>query len=242
MAHVLHLDSSPRGARSHTRRLTREFVDMWRRRHPGDTVSRRDLGMEPPPHITEGWIAAAFCAPEARTPDMHAELSLSEHLVDELLAAGVLVIGVPMYNFAIPAMLKVYIDQIVRIGRTFAFEPEDTVQPYKPLTYGKRAFVIVASGDAGYDPGGPLAELNHVEPYLRTVLGFIGIRDVDFVYVGNDEFGGERLERSLEIARSRVGHLAASRFDPPLLPQPHFSHAPSTAGLDSGARSRDETV
>jgi len=113
-----------------------------------------------------------------------------------------------MYNFGIPAPLKAYIDQIVRIGRTFAFEPEDAAAPYKPLVSGKRAFVIVASGDAGYEPGGPLAAWNQVEPYLRTVLGFIGIHDVDFVYVGNDEFGGERLARSLERARRELRELA----------------------------------
>jgi FMN-dependent NADH-azoreductase len=98
----------------------------------------------------------------------------------------------------------------VRVGRTFAFEPEDTVQPYKPLTSGKRAVVIVASGDAGYDRGGQLAAHNQLEPYLRTVLGFIGIDDIDFIYAGNDEFGGERLERSLQAALTCIGELAGA--------------------------------
>ena len=210
MARLLKIDSSPRNARSHTRRLTGEFVKTWQRHHPADTVISRDVGLQPPPPVDESWIAAAFCPAAERTEEMRAALSLSEELVDELLRTDVLVMGVPMYNFGIPATLKAYIDQVVRIGRTFAFEPQDAAQPYKPLTHGKRAFVIVSSGDAGYDAGQPLAGLNQVEPYLRTVLDFIGLRQIDFVYVGNDEFGGERLERSIASGFARVAQLAAA--------------------------------
>ncbi|MEV4207457.1 FMN-dependent NADH-azoreductase [Nocardia salmonicida] len=210
MAQLLQLDASPRRSRSHTRTLTGEFVARWSEGRPGDTVIRRDLGHEPPPHLTEEWIAAAFTTPAQRTPQMHEVLAYSDRLVDELFASDVLVLGVPMYNFGVPAMLKAYIDQIVRVGRTFSFDP-DAAAPYTPLTSGKRAFVIVGTGDAGYEVGGPLASMNHVEPYLRTALGFIGIDEVEFVYTGNDEFGGERLLRSLEHARSRVVDLTAER-------------------------------
>ena len=157
MARLLRIDSSPRAARSHTRRLTAAFVDMWRRHHPDDVVSNREVGLQPPPPVDENWIAAAFCAPGERTAAMRAALALSEEHVDELLGTDLLVIGVPMYNFGIPAALKAYIDQIVRIGRTFAFEPHDTAQPYKPLVHGKQAIVIVSSGDAGYRQGEPAA-------------------------------------------------------------------------------------
>ncbi|MGW4633681.1 FMN-dependent NADH-azoreductase [Nocardia sp. NPDC004415] len=210
MAQLLRLDASPRQSRSHTRTLVGEFVDQWRQARPEDTVIHRDLGHRPPPHLTEDWIAAAFTTPDQRTPAMHAALADSDELVDEMLATDVLVLGVPMYNFGIPAMLKAYIDNIVRVGRTFAFDPAADA-PYTPLTAGKRAFVIVGTGDAGYDVGGPLAHMNHVEPYLRTALGFIGIDDLEFVYTGNDEFGGERLRRSLESARERVATLTADR-------------------------------
>lgn len=210
MAQLLQLDASPRRSRSHTRTLTGEFVARWSEGRPGDTVIRRDLGHEPPPHLTEEWIAAAFTTPTQRTPQMREVLAYSDRLVDELFASDVLVLGVPMYNFGVPAMLKAYIDQIVRVGRTFSFDP-DAEAPYTPLISGKRAFVIVGTGDAGYEVGGPLASMNHVEPYLRTALGFIGIDEVEFVYTGNDEFGGERLLRSLEHARNRVVDLTAER-------------------------------
>ena len=201
---LLHIDASPRGDRSHSRRLTREFVQQWKASHPGDLVTYRDVGNRPPPNVDEKWIAAAFTLPEQRTADMKAVLKISDELVDQLLATDMLLIGVPMYNFGVPAAFKAYIDQIVRVGRTFAFEPEDEAQSYKPLVHGKQAIVIVATGDAGYEEGGRYGALNHVDPYLRTVLGFIGITDVRFIHVGNDEFGGDRLAASLRRARERL--------------------------------------
>src|SRR5690606_14185591 len=149
-------------------------------------------GRLPPPRVDQGWIAAAFTAFEQRSVEMRAALVLSDALVDELMASDTLVLGGPMYNFGVPAALKAWSDQVVRVGRTFSHVPADP-QPYQPLTAGKQAFVIVTTGDAGYQPGGPVAALNQVEPYLRTVLGFIGITAVEFIYAGYDEFGGERL-------------------------------------------------
>lgn len=207
MKRLLHIDASPRGDRSHSRRLSREFVDALQSQLPLEVVYR-DVGREPLPFVDEAWIAAAFNPPERRTPQMCAALAVSDALVDELSRADTLVIGLPMYNFGVPASFKAYIDQIVRVGRTFAFEPEDTTQPYKPLLRDKRTFVIVATGDAGYETGGPFAALNHVDPYLRTVFRFIGITDVHFVHVGNDEFGGEKLDTSLRRAREHLQRLS----------------------------------
>jgi FMN-dependent NADH-azoreductase len=98
------------------------------------------------------------------------------------------------------------------VGRTFSFIPDDPAgQFYWPLVPpGRRATVIVTSGDAGYEPGGPIWQMNHVEPYLRTIFSFVGITDLRFVYSGNDEFGGDRLERSLEAAARRVVEVATT--------------------------------
>jgi FMN-dependent NADH-azoreductase len=210
MAHLLHIDVSPRGERSHTRRLSRELVDAWLRSHPNDRVTYRDIGRNPPPHVDDDWIAAAFTTVANRTAAMQHVLRVSDALIAELVAADVLVIGLPMYNFSVPSSFKAYIDQIVRVGVTFAFDPEDEVAPYKPLVHGVRAVVIVASGDAGYEPGGRFERQNHVDPYLRTLFGFIGIDDVTFVHVGNDEFGGERLARALAAARVAIAQLTAA--------------------------------
>lgn len=154
MTHLLHIDSSPRGERSHSRRLTREFVEAWKQTHPADVVTYRDVGRHPVPHVDEPWIAAAYTPPEQRTSQLQAAIRISEQLVDEFLAAEVYVIGVPMYNFSIPSALKAYIDQIVRIGRTFAFAPEDAANPYKPLVLGKKMFIISARGGSGFGAGG----------------------------------------------------------------------------------------
>lgn len=207
---LLHMDASARGARSHTRTLTRRLVEIWMRTHPDTLVTYRDLGRQPPPHVDEAWIAAAFTPERDRTPAMHAALRTSDELVDELLRSDVLVLGVPMYNFSIPSTLKAYIDQIVRVGRTFLFEPADETRPYKPLVHGKKAFVVTARGDTGYGPGEPNAAMNHLDPYLQTIFGFIGITDVELVHVDNDEFGGGRLERSLGAARDRLARMLAA--------------------------------
>ena len=209
MTQVLHIDVSPRSDRSHTRRLTREFVDAWLETRPTDTVVYRDVGHHPPPHVDEAWIAAAFTPPDKLTQQMRETLKTSDDLVDELLAADILVIGLPMYNFSVPSVFKAYIDQIIRIRRTFAFDPEDKFQPYKPLVHGKRIFVIVATGDSGYESGGRFAHLNHLDPYLRVLFGFIGVTDVTFVHIGNDEFGGERLSQSVLQARARISELTS---------------------------------
>lgn len=210
MAKLLHIDASPRGARSHSRTLSRAFVDAWLESHPGEDVAYRDVGRHPPPPVDETWIAAAFSAEDARTPRMRETLKLSDELIDELLAADILVLGMPMYNFGVPSSFKAYIDQIVRIGRTFDFEPDDETQPYRPRVHGKRIFIVVATGDSGYESNGRLEHLNHLAPYLRTVFGFIGITQLTFVHVGNDEFGGERLASALRRARTEILELAAS--------------------------------
>lgn len=206
MAHLLHIDSSPRGERSRSRRLTGEFVEAWRQVHLADTVPRRDIGRNPVPHVNEAWIAAGYTLPEQRTPEMWEAIRISDQLVDELLAADVYVIG-PMYNYNIPSTLKAYIDLIVRIGRTFAFDPENAENPYKPLVLGKKMFVITARGSSGYGSGEPYEKLNYQDSYLRTIFGLIGITDITFVHAENDELGGPILAQLIANARTQIAEL-----------------------------------
>ncbi|MFB2835992.1 FMN-dependent NADH-azoreductase [Floridanema evergladense] len=207
MAHLLHIDSSPRGERSHSRRLSREFVEQWKQNHPGDIVTYRDVGRNPVPHVDEPWIAAAFMPPEQRTPELWEAIRISDRLVDEFLTADIYVISVPMYNFSVPSTFKAYIDQIVRVGRTVAFEPDDSANPYKPLVQGKKMYIIEARGDSGFQPGGRYEKMNHHDPYLVTVFGFIGITDITFVHVENDEYGGQKLADSIASARTQIVQL-----------------------------------
>jgi len=208
MKTVLHINSSARLERSHTRYLSNLFVQEWRHLRPEDPVISRDIGTEPPPPVSESWIASAFTPPQHRTAPMLEALRLSDTLVDELVQADLIVLGAPMYNFGMPAQLKAYVDQIIRVGRTFALDVSNEKQPYRPLLTGKRMVVFTATGDAGYQAGGPLEHLNHLHPHIRTAFGFIGIAEIDFVGVAYDEFPDNRIKRSLATAEAKVRQLA----------------------------------
>ncbi len=174
---VLHLDASPRGARSQSRRLGEQFLADWRAARPDGRVIVRDIGREPPPFVTEAWVEGAFAPVDQQSPAAREAMTVSNHYVDELLAADQLVITTPIYNLSVPAALKAWIDQIVRIGRTWA----PGAGGFDGLAKNKRALIIVSSG-SDFRPGTPGGAFNHLEPYLRAVLGFIGITDVNFVY------------------------------------------------------------
>ena len=207
MANLLHIDASPRGERSHSRRLTQEFVEKWQHVHPNDTVTYRDIGRQPVPHVDEAWIAAGYTPPAERTPELWDAIRFSDQLVDEFLAADLYVIGTPMYNFSIPSTLKAYIDQIVRVGRTFEFAPENPENPYIPLVLDKKMFVISARGASGYGPGGPYESMNYQTPYLATIFGFMGITDVAFIDVENEESGGREFEEAIATARTQIAQI-----------------------------------
>ncbi|WP_417375845.1 FMN-dependent NADH-azoreductase [Gimesia maris] len=209
MPHLLHIDSSPRSDRSHTRGLTADFVQSWQVNHPNSTVTYRDIGRSPLPHVTEEWIAAAFTPPNERSQAMQDALRLSNELIDELLLADVIVAGIPFYNFGMPSGFKAYIDQIVRIGRTFLFNPDNEESPYTPLVHGKRMIAVISRGDSGYGSGGRNEKNNHLDPHLRTVFRFIGVNDLEIIAAENDEHGGAALVNSLESARRNILRLAA---------------------------------
>lgn len=213
---LLHLDSSARPGLSgrdphgsHTRRLSHRFVERWRRAHPQAVVVYRDIGQQPPPPVSGRWIHAAFTPPEQREAWMRDELALSDALVDEVIAADLIVAGVPMYNFGMPAQFKAWIDNVVRVGRTFGFDRARQGEPYWPLLahQGKRVVLLGARGDYGYEPGERLARLNHVEAGVATPLRYIGIEKMDAVAIEYDEFADERLQASILEAEARVDAL-----------------------------------
>ena len=170
MANLLHIDASPRGDRSVSRSLSKAFVQA---RNPG-RVTYRDVSHEPIRFVSEAWVAGAFNPPETHEPEWAEAMRESDKLVDELVAADEIVIGTPMYNLSVPAALKAWIDQIVRAGRTFTADEKGL----RGLLTGKKALIIITSGS-------PLAgtPYDFEEPYLRGILGFIGITDVTFVRV-----------------------------------------------------------
>lgn len=176
MPTLLHLDSSPLES-SITRELTREFVKTWKAAHPDGTVIERDLAAHPPTPLDAAWIASNFTPEASRTSEQKAALAHSDELIAELEAADEYVLGVAMHNFSVPSVLKLWIDQIARAGRTFAYGGPDGP---KGLLQGKKATIIIASGGF-YELGSPGGAMNFVEPYLKTLLGFLGVTDVKFV-------------------------------------------------------------
>jgi FMN-dependent NADH-azoreductase len=213
---ILHLDSSARSGGSdqgphgsHTRRLGQRFVRRWRTKRPQDAFVYRDLSAPPPPAVDARWVHAAFTPPARREPWMHAALALSDVLVDEVLAADLIVVGVPMYNFGMPAQCKAWIDNIVRVGRTFGFDRARPGEPYWPLLagQGKRLVLLGSRGDYGYGAGERLAALNHVETGVATPLRYIGIELEASIAVEYDEFADARLQASLAAAEAQVDAL-----------------------------------
>ncbi|MGZ5198369.1 MAG: FMN-dependent NADH-azoreductase [Telluria sp.] len=218
MATILQIDSSARLASSatskygsHTRRLTARFVQQWRTLRPDDRLIYRDAGTSPPSPVTGNWVHAAFTPPGQRAPWMHGVLAESDQLVRELLEADVIVAGVPMYNFNVPAQFKAYIDNIVRVGVTFGFDRSRSGVPYWPMLANQRKRLVILSsrGDYGYGRGERIEHMNHVERSIETAFAYIGITDVSSVAVEYDEFAGERLQRSIEAAEAKVDELAA---------------------------------
>ncbi len=209
---LLHIDTSARPGRSgtdphgsHSRRLSARFVARWRTLRPGDAVEHLDVGRQPPAFVDARWIHAAFTAPDRREPWMAERLAESDRLVDQLLAADLVVVGLPMYNFGVPAQFKAWIDNVVRVGRTFGFDRARGAVPYWPLLPpGKRLVLLGARGDHGYGPGGRIAHLNHAEAMVRTAFSYMGLTEVHEAAAEGDEFGGALLAESLGRAEAEV--------------------------------------
>ncbi len=202
MATILHIDSSPRGDRSKSRSLAKEFVVAWQALHPDDVITYRDLRHTPIPHITEEWIAADFTPLEALTSEMAQVLKFSDELVDEFLAADRCIFSVPMHNFSIPSNFKAYIDQIVRVGRTFTFEDGH----FKGLAADKKVLFITARG-VNYGVGSPYEGWDCQEPALRYAFQFIGVIDIQFIHANGLDLGDEARQQGLSKAESKIQDL-----------------------------------
>jgi FMN-dependent NADH-azoreductase len=176
---LLQIDASPRQD-SVSRQLTSLFAANWKQQVPGGRVAHRDLANSPLGLVTDDWIAGAFSNPEQHTSAHRAALEYSEKLIAELQAADVVVIGDPMHNFTISTRLKAWLDQVVRFGKTFSYGESGA----KGLVSGKKVYVLTSRGGA-YPAGTPYAQFDFQEPYLRHILGFIGLTDVTFIHAEN---------------------------------------------------------
>ena len=204
MTHILHLDASARGPASHSRTISGELVRAMQTAMPGATVTHRDLGHQAVPYVTEPFIYAMYTPAEARTPEQNAELKLSDEMIAELFAADVYVMGIPMYNFSVPAVFKSYIDQVVRANVTF--NPAN----YAGLLQNKKAIVVTARGGGGYGPGEDHESLNVQDPLIRNAFGLMGVRDIQFIHLNNTARGEEAANGALASARAQIATLVAA--------------------------------
>ena len=193
---ILLISSSPNLEGSNSRALAQDLADSL----AGDgRIVVRDLGANPPPHLDQETIGA-FYTPEAdRTAEQNQKLALSDALIDEVFAADAIVIAAPMHNFGITSSLKAWIDQVARIGRTF----EPTGQGPKGLVTDRPVYVVTTRGGV-YGPGTPFNHLDHLEPYLRRALNFIGLENISFIYAEGTAKGDD----GIKAAQAEIAQVA----------------------------------
>ncbi|MFD7444492.1 FMN-dependent NADH-azoreductase [Streptomyces sp. NPDC059909] len=204
MAHLLHIDSSARSSGSATRRLSAQYAEAWQARNPGGTVTYRDVTADVPNLVDEHWVRGVFGPSEIHDTESRAAVTASEELIAEVEAADVLALGVPVYNFSVPAAFKAWIDKICMAGRTFSYTSEGV----RGLLGGKKVVVLRSSGSDFSDPR--FASLEFHEPYIRGVLGFLGITDVEFISVNGqtEEQLAPHFEKATAAITNSVGAIA----------------------------------
>ncbi len=204
MSTVLVLTSSATGDASVSSQLVQETVEQIKAHDPGVKIVAHDLGANPLPHLVVETTAAIRGA-EPASPEAVGARALSDALVKELAEADTLVIGAPMYNFAIPSTLKAWFDHVLRAGVTFRYSENGP----EGLMKGKRAILVLTRG--GFYSEGPLQALDSQEPHLRNMLAFIGITDVSVVYAEKLGFGPEAREAAISAARVKLRQEVESR-------------------------------
>ena len=201
MKNILLIESSPRGNDSYSHQAARSLVNEIQTRNPGAKLVVRNLAENPPPHVGLPFITGMYAPPEHRTAEQVKALVLSDTLIDEVFRADTIVVAVPMHNFAPPSTLKAWIDHVARAGRTFSYGANGP----EGLLKGKHAIVVLASG--GVYTNGRAKPFDFTEPYLRTVLGFLGITDVDVVRVEGVANSAIGPEKALASARTQSKHV-----------------------------------
>ncbi len=201
MSTLLHIDSSARFNGSITRQLSAAYVEQWQAKNHGGNVVQRDLAKDTLPHITEALIGAYYTPADKRSAEQESIIALSDKLVDELLAADTLVIGIPMYNFSVPGVFKSYIDQVVRAGVTW--NPAN----YTGLLLNKKAIVVTARGGGGYGAGEAREAYNSQDPLLRSAFGLMGVTDMEFIHINNTIRGEDVVNGALAEAREKIASL-----------------------------------
>ncbi len=204
MTTILHVSSSVRSTGSISRQLSNEFVAKLKSAAAGNSVVLRDLTANPVPHLTEQMMGAYFTPAEQRSAEQIETVKLSDNLVAELMAADVVVIAAPMYNFSVSSTLKAWIDHIARAGLTFKYGANGP----EGLVSGKKFYVFTSRG--GVYSEGPAKVMDFHETYLRAVFGFLGVTDITFIHSEGLAMGDDAVNAALAGSRSAIDGLIAA--------------------------------
>ena len=214
MKNILLILGSPRGRASYSHQIGRRIVDDLKSRYPSAKVVVRNLTKEPLPEVSDAFVTGRLLAQDKRTAAEAHALALSDVLVGELMAADVLVLATPMHNFGISTSVKAWIDQIVRPGVTFSYSDKGPMG----LVQGKKLILVLARG--GVYSEGPMKPYDFQEPYLRTVLGFIGMTDIEVIRIEGVAMGDDAVRNAVTSAKAQaddVVRLIASGASVPAL-------------------------
>jgi len=201
---LLRIDASSRREGSHSRSLADAFERSWLAGRPAGQIVRRDLAASPVAHIAPETIAGFSVAPEQLDDKLRRALKVSDYLIEELLGASEILVSTPMYNFTIPSALKAYIDHVVRVNKTFAYDGSS----FSGLVPARRAIITSAFGAGGYT--GKIAAADYVTPYLRFLFGFLGVAVVENVTVEATTGAPEAFALNIEGALDRARALATA--------------------------------
>jgi FMN-dependent NADH-azoreductase len=201
---ILLVTSSPRGAASHSTRIATELAEKLLAADPLATLVVRDLVASPLPHIDPDYSTGIYTPAEARTQRQAEVVGVSDVVLDELFAADTIILATGFINFGISSTLKSWVDHIARSGKTFAYGENGP----KGLVTGKKVYIVLASG--GIYSEGAAVQMDHAIPYLRSVLGFIGMTDVDVIRIEGVGMGQDAVTAALAKATAKVNTVVAA--------------------------------
>jgi len=197
---LLQIKASVFSDHGNSTKLANDFVAQWQKNHPGGRVIVRDLGTNPLPHLTAERVQAFFTPAEQRSAEQHAHAAASQELIDELKAADVVVLGLPLYNFGVPSTLKAYFDHLARAGITFRY----TANGPEGLLADRKVYIFAARG--GFYQG---TAADSQTPFVTSFLNFIGLKDLEYVYAEGLNIGEDQKRSALDAAAEKIIKLAA---------------------------------
>lgn len=221
MRTLLHIDASARkitnsvpAHNSISKSIAASFIDTWRATNNEDNIIHRDVGASPPDFISQDWIAAVFTPDDAKTDEQKALLLLSDTLISELEQADIIVMSSSMYNYGMPAALKAWFDQVIRIHKTFSFDLGRGDFPLEPIMSGKILVLITSSGEFGFGLGGIREKMNHLGPHVQTLSHYLGVETFHEINAEYQEFNDDRHIESVANAHKTAEELALKLSNP----------------------------